>query len=744
MSGGKSFAGIMGVAALVAAAAPAAAQNAAHASNKPILFQADQVEYDQDLGLTVARGHVELDQSDQILLADTVTYNQRTDTVTASGHVSLLQPGGDIVFSDYMELHDNMREGFIKDVRILLSDGSRLAANTGRRVEGNRTEMRRGVYSPCELCAKDPSKPPVWQIEAARVVHDKQQQLVEYHDATMELDGWPIFYSPYFSHPDPSVKRASGFLPPTFGAGGTLGVHITQPYFWAIGPDKDLTIRPTVTSDAGDVLDGEYRRAWGFGRLDIDGSIEAGDAPVTTGPLGVPTTTNTNTSVRGHLFGAGRFDLTNDWRTGFNVQRVSDQAYLLKYHLPYGFGLPSNFLTSQVYAEDFGPRSYGNISAYSFQSLNTLVGDGIQPIVAPIASYDWTSPADPIGGRLELTGNTLNLERHSGPNMRRIVTKADWRLPFDGPLGDRYQLSMSLRADGYDTDNVQSTPNAQVLHSGTAGRAFPQGALLWRYPWVRRDGASNEVIEPMAGFIAAPNGGNPAIIPNEDSGGFEFDETSLFRPDRLPGYDRVDSGQRVDYGLHTGIYNAEYGSSSILIGQSYRLEKSGPFDIGSGLENQMSDVVGGLLLSPSTFLDLYYRMRLDHATLAMRRQETGFSTGPANLRVSGSFISFKSIPGLTSPLEIGDQISIAVSTALTQYWFLGVHDTRNISEGGNTIYSGVDLTYRDDCFAITTSLQQSGVQVGDLHPGVSLLVTFVFKNLGEVGTKVASTQQSQQ
>ena len=740
MSGGKSLAGILGVAAFVAAASPAFAQNTAHASNKPILFQADQVEYDQDLGLTVARGHVELDQTDQILLADTVTYNQRTDTVTASGHVSLLQPGGDIVFSDYMELHDDMREGFIKDVRILLSDGSRLAANTGRRVEGNRTELRRGVYSPCELCASDPTKPPVWQIKAERVVHDKQEQVVEYHDATMELDGWPVFYTPYFSHPDPSVKRESGLLPPTLGAGGALGFHVTQPYFWAIAPDKDLTIRPILTTNAGDVLDGEYRQAWGFGQITLDGSIEAGDVHVQTNPLDVPHTTDSATAIRGHLFGTGTFDLNKNWRTGFDVQRVSDQAYLVKYRLPYGLPLPTNFLTSQIYAEDFGPRSYGNISAYSFQSLNTLVGDGIQPIVAPVATYDWTSPADPIGGRLELTGNALNLERHSGSDIRRVATKTEWRLPFNGPLGDHYQLSMSLRADGYDSDNVQSTQNAQVLHSGTSGRVFPQGALLWRYPWVRRDGSTSEVIEPMAGFIAGPNGGNPAIIPNEDSEGFEFDETSLFRPDRLPGYDRVDSGQRVDYALHTGIYNAEYGSSSLLIGQSYRFEKSSLFDVGSGLENQRSDVVGGLLLSPSTFLDLYYRMRLDHASLAMRRQETGFSVGPTNLRVSGSFISFKSVPGLTSPLELGDQISVSVSAALTQYWFLGVHDTRNVSEGGNTIYSGVDLTYRDDCLAITTSLQQSGVQLGDVHPGVSLLVTFVFKNLGEVGTKVASSQ----
>ncbi len=122
-----------------------------------MLVTADELQYDQDLSLVVAKGHVELSQNDQVLLADTVTYNQRTDTVTASGHVSMTQPTGDVAFADYMELRDNFRDGFIKDVRLLLFDGSRLAGNTARRVGGMRTEVRRAVYSPCQLCAADPT-----------------------------------------------------------------------------------------------------------------------------------------------------------------------------------------------------------------------------------------------------------------------------------------------------------------------------------------------------------------------------------------------------------------------------------------------------------------------------------------------------------------------------------------------------------------------------------------------------------
>src|SRR3984893_13108805 len=95
--------------------------------SSPIVFQADEVEYDDKLALVVAKGDVEISHNGQILLADTVTYNERTDTVTASGNVSLLQPTGDILFADFLELRDSMNNAFASNVRVLLADRSRLA-----------------------------------------------------------------------------------------------------------------------------------------------------------------------------------------------------------------------------------------------------------------------------------------------------------------------------------------------------------------------------------------------------------------------------------------------------------------------------------------------------------------------------------------------------------------------------------------------------------------------------------------
>ena len=725
---------------LAAASAPArSAERGAGEPPPPVLFSADEVQYESDLGLIIAKGNVELTQRDQILLADTVTYNERTDTATASGHVSLLQPSGEITFADYVELHDDMRDGFLKNVRMLLSDRSRMAGNTARRIAGNRTEIRRGVYSPCEPCRDDPTKAPIWQIKAERIVHDKQEQIVEYHDATMEFDGVPVLWTPYFSHPDPSVKRRSGLLAPSYGNSTANGFHTGIPYYWVLAPDKDATFSPVFTTLGGTFLGGEYRQRFGNGSWTTDGSVTVDSTRFTNvDPERVDDT-------RWHLNTSAEFDLNPDWRVGLDALRASDPTYLLRYHIP----SPYNFLTSHAYAEDFGTRSYTNISAWSFQSLQTGVGDSTQPIVAPVVDYHWVSQPGELGSRLALQGNFMDLYRlHNGIATRRVSLGSDWRLPLADAIGERYELSVGLRGDGYQSDNVP-IGSGPTTESTTAGRAFPQLAFTWRYPWVRRAEGYSQIVEPIAMVAAAPNGGNPGSIPNEDSQGFEFDDTSLFRPNRFPGFDRVDSGQRVDYGLRTGVYGDGGGSTRLIVGQSYALQTNDNFLPGSGLEHHFSDVVGKVTISPGPLVDFTYGFRLGYDNLAMRRQEIGTNFGPANFRVSLSYVQIAEIAAAPS-LQKRKQLAAVIDTNLTRYWSMQLLGTRDFAPAPTasvvgqtlgtteTLNSGIALTYRDECVAFVTSLTQSGIRSGDAVPGTSLMFTIVFKNLGDVGTKLLS------
>ena len=764
---------LFGLLVMLGAAIPATAQftfgGGAHQDkDAPILFRADEIQYDEQLALTIARGHVEISQNGQVLLADVVTYNQRTDTVTASGNVSLSQPTGEIVFADFMELRDSMTEGFAKNVRMLMADRSRLAANAMRRTNANHTELVRGVYSPCDLCTNDPSAPPLWQLKAREIDHDKELQLVEFRDAVMEIDGWPVFYSPYISTPDPSVKRASGFLTPSIGSSNTLGAHVTIPYYLVLGPDKDVTFAPRFYTKVGPLLEAEYRERFGNGTLSATGSLNHSN--VGSGS----SSSSEGEQWRGHFDEHSVFDLNETYRTGLDIQRVSDQTYLLRF----GFGNPLlNAMISRAYLEGFEPRASTDVNAYIFQPLLPGIGDSTQPIVLPVANRNWQSPPDPLGGRLNLNANILDIVREVGTQTRRLSVGSEWNRRFGDPLGGQYNFTVGVRGDGYSVSDLSAVSNpdlpsaffpangkpalAPTPTSFVTGRTFPQAGLVWSYPLVRRDDDTTRLIEPIIGGFAAPSSGNRRNIPDEDSLSYQFSDTDLFRRDRLAGYDILDTGQRVDYGTRFGYYEKEGGSYRLLIGQSYRAQPNPFLPPGSGAERRLSDVVGRVVLSPSSYLDLIYRFRFDPNPLMNRNQQVTASVGPPSLRVAGNFVYLPAqlqnevvtIPTTGQNVIYGkrEQLSFSVTAKLTRYWSMQAAETINLTSSttlvnnvpapqasSSSLYGSLAAIYQDECMAFIGTVTQSGIRNGDVTPGYSVLFSVVFKNLGEIGGRVAA------
>ena len=183
--------------------------------------------------------------------------------MTASGEVALLEPGGEAMFADSVELTGDLRNGVVRRLSVLLTDNSRIAANGARRIDGQRTVMRKAVFSPCALCPEDPARPPLWQVKAGTVIHDQAKRALIYYDASLEAFGVPVLYTPYFRHPDPTVTRHTGFLTPTYRSSTALGEEVEIPYYWNLAPNRDATFAPRFTSDEGVVLAGEYRSARG-------------------------------------------------------------------------------------------------------------------------------------------------------------------------------------------------------------------------------------------------------------------------------------------------------------------------------------------------------------------------------------------------------------------------------------------------------------------------------------------------
>ena len=317
---------------------PAALLAASASKDQPILFTADRLDYDDKNSVVTAIGHVEISQQtvrnvpkgppvveERILTADSVIYFEKTGVVSATGHVVILEPTGDVVFADHVELTNDMRDGIINDFRMLMSDNARVAAASGKRENGVETEMQKAVYSPCDLCREKPDRPPLWQLRSRKIVHNQDTHDIQYYDAYMDIFGIPILYTPYLSMPDPTVKRRSGFLAPTYGNSSDLGFMFGLPYYIVVAPSEDLTLRPIVTQNQGPVFAGQFRERFDHGEMELSGSVTQADF-----------TNSSNTvehnKLRGNIEGTGRFDLDDEWRTGFDLARASDDTYLARYN----------------------------------------------------------------------------------------------------------------------------------------------------------------------------------------------------------------------------------------------------------------------------------------------------------------------------------------------------------------------------------------------------------------------------
>ncbi|MSP49760.1 MAG: LPS-assembly protein LptD [Alphaproteobacteria bacterium] len=707
---------------LVIASLPASAQRGSlRPGSEPVLIKADQLTHHQDLGTTVASGNVEITQSDRILLADTVTYSEREDKVSAAGNVSLTQATGEVLFADFIELTGGMRDGYIENLRALLADNSRFAANSARRIDGNRKEMTRAVYSPCDLCKTDPTRAPLWQIKAVKVVHDETVHDIEYQDATLEMWGVPVAYFPTLVHADPSVRQRSGVLAPKLGRSGDVGAIVGVPYYWAISQNQDLTVEPILYSSDGGIITSEYRQRLAKGALDLKGSVgylDQRNGGVKTG----------DQNSQGHVDATARLDLSDVWRGGADLRRASDRLYLKRYKL----GDPE-VLTSRAFAEGFHGRDYMIVNAYSFQGLRATDIREQSPLLAPYALYSFVGEPGRYGGRFSIDASAMSLTRDIGADSNRLAMTGGWTLPYTSRSGEIYTLSTLLYTGGYWTADV-ADPNRPGgnFEDGFVGRAVPQMKFEWRYPWIRRDGRVRTIFEPIVDVVASPIGGNPERIPNEDSQVFELDETNLFQANRFGGFDRVSTGQRFDYGMKLGFYGDLGQSATLLLGQSYAFQRDSAYVIGSGVNDTWSDYVGRVTVSPASYLDFAYRFRLDENDMALRRNEIGVSVGPPWLRVDSYYLQVA--PRRDVP-QIGQrrELATAVTARLTEHWTGQVRLVRDLGAAHDKNRSaGMTFTYGDECFTFSFDLSRRYTTDGSLKPDTTAFVRLVFKNLGQV------------
>ncbi|MCK5425597.1 MAG: LPS-assembly protein LptD [Emcibacter sp.] len=692
---------------------------------KKINFSASQVEYDSVKGLITATGDVTLFQDNNVLKADKVIFNRNTQEVIATGNISLRDGNGNIMFLEETALTDGFKDGFIRNVRVLFSDDGHLVAQEGARKGGN-TTFKKAAYSPCEICNTDGMRKPLWQIRADEITHDQGNKVIRYKNVILEVAGVPIFYTPYFSHPDPSVHAASGFLTPEFSTSSELGVFVTVPYYFNLAPHKDITLEPLITTKEGIVMAGTYRQHTGNGQFFIKGSVtNAIDQDIDQIDIG-------DREVRGHFFSGGKFDLDtlkfagDKWQWDYAMRWVSDDTYLRRYYQD-----RSDVLESHVRVENFTNRSYFTAGVYGFKGLDEEDDSSTTGHALPAFDLNIATTPGKWGNQFTVDASGVAIVRTGGLNSQRISLKGAWKLPLKTRLGDFYTITASVRGDAFNISSAEKQD--QPIHGGKDGsytRLLPKFAIDWKLPFIKNGESTQQIIEPLVSIIFAPNDKNTPDIVNEDSRNFEFDENNLFSHNRYNGYDKWESGTRVNYGVRYSLYSAK-ATVIATIGQSFRLQSSETFPIGSGFEGKSSDFVGRMDLTLGDYIDYVHRFRLDKDSLRLRRNEMILSGGTKKVRVSVRFLDLdRETTDLTNTeLENIKEFGTGFQYLVTDRWTVHgswVHDLLK----NDTISYDAGIKYKNECLEFGLGFERRLTSDRDITPSSTIHLRLVLKHLG--------------
>jgi LPS-assembly protein len=670
---GFVFAGMLGV----ALTSPASAQSFTYNPTPPrptppraandgqMLVQAVEVDYDYNNSRVSAVGNVQMFYNGTSVEADKVIYDQKTKRLHAEGNIRMTDADGKITYANIMDLSDDYRDGFVDSLRVDTADNTRMAATRADRSSGNYTVFENGVYTACAPCKDDPKKPPLWQVKGARIIHDQTDKMLYFENAQLEFYGVPMAYMPYFSTPDPTVKRKTGFLMPSITSNVGYGVGVETPFYWAIAPDYDATFSPRITSQQGVLFQAEFRqrlingsyqiRAYGIDQLDP--SAFAGQAGDRT--------------FRGGVETKGEFNLNDKWVWGWEGVALTDPNVLFDYSLAQYKDPLQSFLmlpteaVSQLYLTGVGNRSYFDARTIYYLSLS---GNQSQvPIVAPVIDYSNVINHSVLGGEVSYKTNFTNLDRESAvfdpinstasanglctttsadPMARlptncllrgmpgtytRLTGEADWRRSFTDSAGEIWTPFASIRADAINADisNQPGVSNFLPVGDTQALRVMPTVGLEYRYPFINVQPWGTTTIEPIAQVIIRPNESYAGKLPNEDAQSLVFDTSNLFSVDKFSGYDRVEGGGRANAGVQATTQFDRGGSVTAVFGQSYQLFGLNSYSVAdvtntgvdSGLQTPKSDYVASISYSPNRTYTISTRARMDQATGEVQRFE---------------------------------------------------------------------------------------------------------------------------
>ncbi len=612
----------------------------------------------------------------------------------------------------FVNLKENILLG--KDIKINLRNDTFGKPENEPKLKGNsviyendKTLIKRGIFTSC----KDNDNCPPWVITSDEITHDRKKKEIHYKNAWLKIYNTPVLYFPKFFHPDPTVKRKSGFLMPTFGESKNLGSSINVPYFHVISDSADLTFKPRFFSNTEFLLQSEYRKLNKNSSHIVDFSINKTDDDDKNGRK-THFFSNSNFTLNQSLFDESSIDL--------KIEKVSNDDYTNLYSLESTSPIikDTNVLESIIEFSGYRDDFYLDLSLESYETMNKLSSDRYE-FVYPNYSLSKTKYFEKgLFDNFEFTSSGNN--KKYSTNISETVQVNDFLLSGKNKiskLGVNHNFKSILKnvnSDGENSSKFKEDSQSEILSMISYDLDFPLA---------KKNDEYNNYLTPKMSFRFSPN--DSKNLKDEDR---SLNTSNIFSLNRIGFAETIEGGASLTIGLDYEKKDKENNNFlSSKIATVFRDESNEDLPLSSTLGEKQSDFVGEIIFNPIQNLEFNYDYSLDSSLNKVNLHQFKNIIKVNNFINTFTFYEENNLIGDKSYYENEFKYDLNKNNSLS-------FKTRNNKKDNLTEFYNLIYQYQNDCLTASIRYNKEYYSNSSLKPNEELFFNITLIPLGSTQT----------
>tara|TARA_B100000767_G_scaffold248783_1_gene249941 strand:- start:2621 stop:5254 length:2634 start_codon:yes stop_codon:yes gene_type:complete len=559
------------------------------------------------------------------------------------------------------------------------------------------TFFEKGVFTSC----KKTDKCPPWKITSNKIHHDKIKKQVIYKDAWLEIYDFPVVYFPKFFHPDPSVKRQSGFLKPELGSSQNLGSSIYTPYFYILSKDSDITFKPKIFGDKKFLLQNEYRKKTKNSMTLADFSLLKGH----------DSSQDDKGDTRSHFFSNTIVDLSlESYKSSIlevNYQKTSNDNYLKLFNLESPLLLQNNDVLESIIKLDLNHKDY-NLTT-SFEMYETLKGSSSDRYQYVLPAYDFSKNFNLKNTNGSFNFNSYGNNTLSNTNITTSTLSNDLKYSainsfFDNGIKTNFEIFLkNINTVGKNSPQYKESPQLELMS------AYTYNASL---PLIKRTEKNIKTLEPKISFRLSPHD-----MKNNKSLGRRIDVNNIFNSNRLSMSNSFEEGESATLGLNfkkEKVYTKNKITEieeylDFKLATVFRLNDEDNIPINSTLNKKKSNVFGQFSFKPIKNILLNYNFSLTEDLNTFEYNSLTASANFDNFTSQFNYLEERGVIGQTNVIEnttsyfFNEENSLSLKTRRNQ--------KINLTEYYDLVYE-----YKNDCLVASIQYKKNYYNDADIKP----------------------------